>query len=127
MLVFGTSDGGSIPPEGALKVSLSKKQRSCLRNFQGRLFNIMNIKWYVYIVQCSDESLYTGFTNNLTRRVTEHNNGIGAKSLRGKRPVRLVYSESFNTGSEARKREYAIKQWKRENKLKLIFKNQKGA
>jgi len=80
----------------------------------------MNQPWFVYIVQCSDNSLYTGFTINLSRRIEEHNKGQGAKALIGKRPVRLVYYESFDRGIDARKREYAIKQWRREYKLKLI-------
>ncbi|MBI3385487.1 GIY-YIG nuclease family protein [Candidatus Gottesmanbacteria bacterium] len=77
--------------------------------------------WYLYIVQCSDESLYTGITTDLARRVREHNRGTGARSLRGKRPVRLVYHETYTNVGEARKREYAIKQWPRENKIKLIL------
>ena len=82
--------------------------------------------WYVYIVQCTDNSLYTGFTNDLKRRIKEHNRGIGAKSLRGKRPVRLVYQEIFQNSIDAKKREYAIKQWRREYKLKLILSQEKG-
>ena len=78
-------------------------------------------KYYVYIVECADRSLYTGFTNDLERRVNEHNNGTGAKSLRGKRPVKLVYYEEFKNSTDARKREYAIKQWKKEHKIKLIM------
>jgi putative endonuclease len=77
--------------------------------------------WYVYILQCADGSLYTGYTNNLEKRVNEHNSGKGAKSIRGKRPVKLVYCEEFENGTDARKREYTIKQWKKEHKMKLIF------
>jgi putative endonuclease len=79
-------------------------------------------KWYLYIIKAKDESLYTGITTNITRRVEEHNSGTGAKCLRGKLPVELVYNEIYNSSSEARKREEAIKNWKRENKLKLINK-----
>ncbi len=75
---------------------------------------------YVYIVKCSDESLYTGITDDLKRRVNEHNNKRGAKSLKGKLPVILVYQEEYKTKSEALKREYEIKTWKREKKLELI-------
>ncbi len=77
--------------------------------------------WFVYIVKCTDNSLYTGFTNDLERRIKEHNGGSGAKSLRGKKPVKLVYSETFKESGEARRREYAIKQWTRGRKLKLIY------
>ena len=77
-------------------------------------------KWFLYILKCKDESLYTGITTNISRRLNEHNSGLGAKSLRGKLPVELVYKEEFDTQNEARKREVAIKGWKREYKLKLI-------
>lgn len=80
--------------------------------------------WFLYIVKGQDNSFYTGITTDLERRISEHNfdNIKGAKSLRGKRPVTLVYKEKFKTQSEARKREAAIKNWKREYKLKLIKK-----
>ena len=82
------------------------------------------MNWYVYIVKCNDDSLYTGITTDLKRRLLEHNtdNLKGAKSLRGKRPVHLVYSEEHKTQFEARKREEAIKNWKRKYKLLLINK-----
>jgi putative endonuclease len=78
--------------------------------------------WFVYIVECKDGSLYTGITTDINRREQEHNTNdkLGAKSLRGKRPVKMVYFESHLNQSEARKREAAIKHWKREYKLKLI-------
>jgi putative endonuclease len=78
------------------------------------------MKHYVYIVECSDGSLYTGFTLDVEKRVSDHNLGKGAKSIKGKRPVRLVYSESFETKSEALKREIQIKTWPRARKQKLI-------
>ncbi len=80
------------------------------------------MSWFVYIVKASDDSLYTGITTDLKRREMEHNtdNKLGAKYLRGKRPVKLVYYETCNSLSEARKREEAIKSWKREYKIKLI-------
>jgi putative endonuclease len=78
--------------------------------------------WFCYVLECADRSLYTGITTDIDRRVREHNtdNLKGAKSLRGKRPVKLVHLETYNTESEARIREAAIKHWKREYKLKLI-------
>ncbi|NMM61592.1 GIY-YIG nuclease family protein [Clostridium sp. P21] len=75
---------------------------------------------YVYIIQCSDGTLYTGYTNNLTKRIKTHNEAKGAKYTRGRLPVKLVYSEEFATKSEALKREYAIKAMKRKNKIELI-------
>ncbi len=82
------------------------------------------MNWYVYIVEARDRSLYTGISTDVSRRIYEHNhNNIkGAKSLKGKRPVRLVYKEELHSQSEAKKREAAIKNWKREHKLKLIKK-----
>lgn len=75
---------------------------------------------YVYIVECSDGTLYTGWTNNLERRIKQHSNGTGAKYTRGRGPVRLVYYEEFNEKCDAMKREYEIKRCSRNDKLKLI-------
>ncbi|MBN2286261.1 MAG: GIY-YIG nuclease family protein [Tissierellales bacterium] len=75
---------------------------------------------YVYILKCSDDSLYTGWTQNLDQRIEKHNAGIGAKYTRGRLPVILVHSESFDTKEEAMKREIAIKKLSREAKLMLI-------
>lgn len=77
--------------------------------------------WYVYIVFCNDQSLYTGMSVDVERRVKEHNSSVkGAKSLRYKRPVQLVYCEEFATRRQAAQREWEIKQWKRSKKLVLI-------
>jgi putative endonuclease len=79
--------------------------------------------WYVYIVKCSDESLYTGITVDVNRRIEEHNNSTkGAKYTRSKRPVHLVYSETQADRSSASKRESAIKKLSRKDKLLLILK-----
>ena len=75
---------------------------------------------YAYMVRCSDDSLYTGWTNNLENRVATHNSGKGAKYTRGRTPVELVYYEEFKTRSEAMKREYAIKQLSRREKLQMV-------
>lgn len=76
---------------------------------------------YVYVLRCGDDSLYTGYTTDLNRRVWEHNHSNkGAKYTRSRRPVVLVHSESYPSRSEAMKREYAIKQLSRADKLKLI-------
>jgi putative endonuclease len=74
--------------------------------------------WHVYILSCSDDTLYTGITNDLERRVEEHNSSkLGAKYTRGRRPVKLVYSKEVISRSEALKEEYRIKQLSREEKL----------
>ena len=76
---------------------------------------------YIYIVECSDGTLYTGWTTEIKRRVQEHNSGRGAKYTRARRPVVLRYFEEFNTKEEALKRECAIKKLSREDKIKLIM------
>ena len=79
---------------------------------------------YTYIVKCSDETLYTGWTNNLKKRLEAHNSGKGAKYTKNRRPVELVYFEEYDTKQEAMKREYAIKQLFRQKKLALIHSHQ---
>ncbi len=75
---------------------------------------------YTYIVECRDGSWYTGWTKNLEKRIEAHNSGRGAKYTRSRRPVKLIYFECFETGSQARRREYAIKQLTRQQKERLI-------
>ena len=75
---------------------------------------------YTYILKCKDDSLYTGWTNDLKKRITSHNAGKGAKYTKARRPVELVYFEEFQTREEAMKREYAIKQLSRKEKEALI-------
>jgi putative endonuclease len=76
-------------------------------------------KWFVYIVRCSDDTLYTGITNDLERRIKQHNEGKGAKYTRGRGPVALIKSFQCVSKSEALKLEYKIKQLSKEDKLKL--------
>jgi len=78
----------------------------------------------LYILKCSDDTLYTGITNNLDKRVKMHNWKIlwGAKYTRARQPVKLVYSEEVWDRSEATKRELQVKKLSREKKLKLIWK-----
>ena len=76
---------------------------------------------YIYMVECADGTLYTGWTNCLEKRLKAHNGGRnGAKYTKTKRPVSLVYYEGFITKEEAMQREYQIKQLTRERKLELI-------
>lgn len=77
---------------------------------------------YIYLVRCSDDSLYCGWTTDLKRRIDAHNGHIpgGAKYTRGRRPVTLVYAESFHQKQEAQRREYAIKRMAKTKKLRLI-------
>jgi Predicted endonuclease containing a URI domain len=75
---------------------------------------------YTYILECSDGSYYTGWTNNVDKRVDDHNAGKGAKYTKPRLPVKLVYYETFATKEAACKREYAIKQLTRQQKMKLF-------
>lgn len=75
---------------------------------------------YVYILECADKTLYTGWTVNLENRLKTHNSGKGAKYTRGRLPVKLVYFEKHNNKSMALKREWEIKQKNRDEKLELI-------
>jgi putative endonuclease len=80
---------------------------------------------YTYILECKDKSLYTGWTNHLEKRVSDHNQGKGAKYTKARRPVELVYFETFMTREEAMKRECAIKKMSRRQKLDLVDKKKK--
>lgn len=75
---------------------------------------------YTYILECKDGSFYTGWTNNLEKRLKEHNEGRGAKYTKPRRPVVLAYYEAFETKEEAMRREYEIKQMTRKEKEILI-------
>lgn len=74
----------------------------------------------VYILLCRDDTLYTGWTNDLENRITAHNAGVGAKYTKVRLPVKLVYSEILSTKSEALKREIQIKKLRKKEKLELI-------
>jgi len=78
--------------------------------------------WFVYMVRCADDSLYTGIATDVDRRVEEHNStgNLAAKYTRARQPVKLVYSESVESRSEASKREYHIKKMTKLAKEKLI-------
>lgn len=79
------------------------------------------MKHYIYIVECGDKTLYTGYTNDLEKRIVAHNTSeTGARYTRSRRPVILRYFETFKTKSRAMKREFEIKQIKRKDKLNLI-------
>lgn len=75
---------------------------------------------YTYILKCRDGSLYTGWTNDIERRLKAHNEGYGAKYTKSRRPVELVYYEEFDTKEEAMRREYRIKHLSRKKKELLI-------
>ncbi len=76
--------------------------------------------WYVYILECSDGTLYTGITNDLSRRIAHHNNGNGCKYTRCRTPVKLLYNKEYSRKGEALKQEASIKALTRAKKLELI-------
>ena len=79
--------------------------------------------YYLYILKCSDGTLYTGITTDVARRVKEHNGSLrGARYTKSRRPISLVYQKKYRTRSTASKAEYAYKQLCREQKLLLIEK-----
>jgi putative endonuclease len=75
---------------------------------------------FVYIIKCNDNTLYTGWTTDVAARVNAHNEGTGAKYTKGRGPVTLIHTESFESKSDALRREMAIKKLSREDKLKLV-------
>ena len=81
--------------------------------------------FYTYIVECSDKTLYCGYTTNLEHRINAHNKGEGAKYTRPRRPVRLVYFEDYAERAQALRREAAIKKLTRRQKLMLIEEKKK--
>lgn len=76
--------------------------------------------WFTYIVQCQDQSFYTGLTNDLQKRLQKHNSGQGSAYTRARLPVTLIYYETFTTHRQAAQREVAIKKLKRAEKEKLV-------
>ena len=96
---------------GSLFLSLFPEPLECLMN-------------YTYILRCGDSSLHTGWTNDLEKRLADHNAGRGAKYTRAHLPVTLAYYETFDTKEEAMKRECAIKKLSRSQKERLINSDQ---
>jgi putative endonuclease len=82
--------------------------------------------WIVYILECADQTLYTGITNDLDHRINEHENGRGAKYTRGRAPFKLLYTEAHATRGQALKREAEIKSFDRAAKLELASARRRG-
>ena len=82
------------------------------------------MQYFVYILKCADATLYTGWTNNLDKRIRAHNTlKTGARYTKTRRPVKLVYAEIYRTKSKAMKREYALKKLTKVEKVALIKEN----
>ena len=76
--------------------------------------------YYIYILLCSNNSLYTGYSDDPQKRFLEHKNGKGAKYTKSHKPLKIIYTEKFKTKSEALKREAEIKSWSRAKKIKTL-------
>jgi putative endonuclease len=76
--------------------------------------------WFVYIILCEDQSLYTGYSDDPHKRFLAHQNGKGGKYTRSHKPLKVIYTESFQTKNEALKREIEIKRWSREKKIRML-------
>ena len=80
---------------------------------------VVNRNWVLYILECCDGTLYTGITNDLCRRLSEHQSGTGAKYTKGRSPVKLIYPEEYGSRSDASKREVGVKRMSRGDILLL--------
>ena len=76
--------------------------------------------YYFYLARCADDTLYSGYTVNIKEREQRHNEGRGARYTKARRPVKIVYSEEYQTKSEAMKREYEVNQWTKNQKMDLL-------
>ena len=76
--------------------------------------------WFLYMVRCADDTIYTGISIDVSARVTKHNSGRGAKYTQTRLPVRLIYSESQPDRVSAMKREFEVKKWGRKRKEDLV-------
>lgn len=105
----------------------SKKAEVSLQKSAGRKHISRNTAYFVYMLQCADDSFYTGIARDLKKRLRQHNGEVrgGAKYTRSHRPVRLAYSEIYKTRSRASAREHEIKTMTRPQKMTLIFKKPK--
>ncbi len=87
--------------------------------------NLASKKWFLYILECSDGTLYTGITNDISRRIELHNSGKASRYTRGRRPVTLIYQEPCRNKSFALKKEYVMKSLTRSEKKDYIAKHAK--
>jgi putative endonuclease len=76
--------------------------------------------YFIYILKCRDNSLYTGFANDVEKRLAHHRKGLGSKYVRSRLPCEVIYTETFDTKSAALKREKEIKTWSREKKIRVL-------
>lgn len=84
---------------------------------EGCFFCYSTLMWYVYILLCADNSLYTGITNDIDKRLADHKAGIGGAYTRSHKPLKMVYTEQVSSRSDALRREFEIKSWPRAKKI----------
>ena len=84
------------------------------------MFDRIVFMWFVYVLLCDDGSLYTGVSNNLEKRFSDHKNGKGGHYTSSHKPLKIIYSEKLPTHSEALKKEAEIKSWNREKKIRAL-------
>jgi putative endonuclease len=76
--------------------------------------------FFVYILKCSDNTLYTGFTIDIEKRLQTHRSGLGSKYVRARLPVEIIYKEEFDNQGDAMRREIEIKKWSRKKKIEIL-------
>ncbi len=105
-----------LHPPGSMHFSLANLPHDCFDKAVD-----LEKRYYVYILECADRTLYTGWTNDIEKRINEHNGGRnGAKYTRGRRPVRLVFMKEYPSLSDALKEEARIKKMSKEQKVQMI-------
>ncbi len=114
-------DGGSNPPASILHSSPKASNEGCPEPVEGHSLHIEELNmWYVYILLCADKSYYIGHADDLDARVQRHNQGRGSKWTARRLPVELKYYETFDTKTQASRRETQLKKWSRAKKQALI-------
>jgi len=108
------------PVEGESKYHFVFHKQGLYIFFPSQPYYNLSTMYYIYILLCRDNSLYTGFTTDIKQRIKEHKEGKGSKYVRSKLPVKLIYSQKYRTKSEALKREMQIKGWKRNKKIRVL-------
>jgi putative endonuclease len=113
MLKMDLSAAFSMLDSGQLRGTIAEAE------LQGIRLLLKSVTWHVYLLKCSDNTIYTGITNDIDERIRQHNEGKGAKYTRGRTPVVLIKSFEVGSKSQALKEEYRIKQLSRQQKLEL--------
>jgi putative endonuclease len=95
-------------------------QNTTLQTTRDLFTTAIRMHHFIYILKCADDSLYTGYTTDVERRIAEHHSGTGSKYVRSRLPALLIYKEKFGSKENAMKREFEIKSWSREEKIRNL-------